>query len=108
MGQSDELQKQLDEAIQTAYVGGRWIITSNQFKIVAPILPALGDYSQYNILGIICLTTLSHLLSFIEIFHILALMISMVSAVDLLYIEKNLNFVRSKLQNFCTIYSSIG
>ena len=51
MGHSDEVQKQLQEASQTAYVGGRWIYTSNQFRIIMPTLPALGDYTQYNVLG---------------------------------------------------------
>ena len=51
MGTSDEVQEALKEASQTAYVRGRWIYSSNQYRIVAPVLPCLGDYSQYNICG---------------------------------------------------------
>lgn len=49
MGTSDEVQEALKEASQTAYIRGRWIYSSNQYRIVAPVLPCLGDYSQYNI-----------------------------------------------------------
>jgi len=34
-----------------AYVRGRWITAHTQYAIVAPTLPAHGDYSQYNIMG---------------------------------------------------------
>ena len=49
MGASDEVQEALKEASQTAYVRGRWIYSSSQYRIVAPVLPCLGDYSLYNI-----------------------------------------------------------
>ena len=51
MGTSDEVQEALKEASQTAYVRGRWIYSSSQYRIVAPILPCLGDYSLYNVAG---------------------------------------------------------
>ncbi|WAR20091.1 BAKOR-like protein [Mya arenaria] len=53
MGESDDVLKEaLQEASQMAYVRGRWITasSSSQYKIVAPVLPSNGDYSQYNIM----------------------------------------------------------
>jgi beclin 1-associated autophagy-related key regulator len=45
-----ELQSEIDEAIRTAYVRGRWVSQQEshgelQYIIVAPSLPSTGDYS---------------------------------------------------------------
>ena len=64
MGTSDEVQEALKEASQTAYVRGRWICSSSQYKIVAPILPCLGEYSLYNVCGkhMKCFSSTDHIM----------------------------------------------
>lgn len=51
MGVSDDLREALQEASQMAYVRGRWIYSSSQYRIVEPSLPSHGEYSQYNLMG---------------------------------------------------------
>ena len=51
MGTSDEVRKALQEASQMAYVRGRWIYSSSQYRIVTATLPSHGEYSQYNLMG---------------------------------------------------------
>ena len=51
MGGSDDVREALQEASQTAYVRGRWIYSSSQYRIVAPTLPSHGEYAQYNVMG---------------------------------------------------------
>lgn len=51
------LSHALSEASKLTYVCGQWIIgdewsTKLGYRIVAPILPANGDYSAYNELGL--------------------------------------------------------
>ncbi|XP_052272133.1 beclin 1-associated autophagy-related key regulator-like isoform X2 [Dreissena polymorpha] len=51
MATSDDVLQELQDASQTAYVHGRWINASGQYRIVAPTLPAHGEYSQYKIMA---------------------------------------------------------
>ncbi|XP_045173264.2 beclin 1-associated autophagy-related key regulator-like [Mercenaria mercenaria] len=50
MGASDDLREALHDASHMAYVRGRWIYSSSQYRIVEPALPSHGEYSQYNLM----------------------------------------------------------
>ncbi|KAK3580376.1 hypothetical protein CHS0354_001491 [Potamilus streckersoni] len=49
----DSLRALLKDACQTAYIRGRWVYGINdmdmKYKIVDPVLPSNGDYSQFSV-----------------------------------------------------------
>ncbi|KAL3873560.1 hypothetical protein ACJMK2_036659 [Sinanodonta woodiana] len=49
----DTLRALLKDACQTAYIRGRWVYGTNdmdvKYKIVDPVLPSNGDYSQFSV-----------------------------------------------------------